>query len=253
MNKNKSATKKLRTILDNRAGHDNRGHVSVGGRGGRHKRYYRHIDWKRDKREVWGQVIGIEYDPNRSTKIALIKYTDGELRYILHPLELQIKDKIIASEDAPIKPGNALPLKLIPLGVSVHNVELIPGFGAQIGRSAGTAIVIIGKDKLHAHLKFPSGEIRKVSLESLATIGQLDNIERKIRELGKAGRSRHLGRRPHVRGVAQHPDSHPHGGGEGRSGEGMHPKTPWGKPAHGLKTRKKKSSDKLIVKRRGKK
>jgi len=245
-------TKKLKTILPNKSGHDQKGHISVGGRGGRHKRYYRMIDWKRDKRDMWATVVSIEYDPNRSAQISLVKYEDQEYRYILHPLSLKIGDKIIAGLESPIKPGCAMPLSLVPIGVQIHNIEMIPGFGGQIGRSAGTAIVIIGKDKTHAHLKLPSGEIRKVDLNSYATIGQLDNIDRKTRDLGKAGRSRLLGRRPHVRGVAQHPGSHPHGGGEGRSGQGMHPKTPWGKPAMGLKTRKKKSSDKLIVKRRGK-
>jgi large subunit ribosomal protein L2 len=249
----KQITKKLKTILDNKAGHDSKGHISVGGRGGRHKRFYRTIDWKRDKRGIAATVMNIEYDPNRSTRLALVKYSDGEYRYILHPLELKVGEQIFAGEEAPIKPGCSMPLALVPIGVEIHNIEMIPGHGAQIGRSAGTSCVIIGKDKTHAHLKLPSGEIRKVALLCYATIGQLDNIERKTRILGKAGRSRLMGRRPHVRGTAQNPRSHPHGGGEGRSGEGMHPKTPWGKPAHGLKTRKKKSSDKLIVKRRNQK
>lgn len=249
----KKITKKLKVILDNRAGHDQKGHISVGGRGGRHKRYYRLVDWKRDKRDVWGEVVNVEYDPNRSTKLALVKYTDNEYRYILHPVDLKVGDKVIAGTNAPIKPGCAMPLSLIPIGVPVHNIEMIPGRGAQIGRSAGASCVIIGKDKTHAHLKLPSGEIRKVSLMCYATIGQLDNVDRKTRNLGKAGRRRLMGRRPHVRGVAMNPRAHPHGGGEGRSGQGMHPKTPWGKPAHGLKTRKKKSSDKLIVKRRNQK
>lgn len=244
------ATKKLKTILDNRAAHDQLGRVSVGGRGGRHKRYYRQIDWKRDKRDVEATVMRIEYDPNRSTRIALVKYPDGEYRYILHPLNLNVGDKILAGTNSPIKPGSAMPLALIPLGVEIHNIELIPGQGAQMARSAGTACVIIGKDKSFAHLKLPSGEIRKVSLKSYATVGQLDNLERKSLVLGKAGRNRWRGRRPHVRGVAMHPNAHPHGGGEGRSGQGMHPKTPWGKPALGLKTRKRKSSDKLIIKHR---
>ncbi|OGK64412.1 50S ribosomal protein L2 [Candidatus Roizmanbacteria bacterium RIFOXYB2_FULL_41_10] len=244
-------TKKLKFIAPNRAARDNAGRVSVRSRGGRHKRYYRVIDWKRDKRDVWATVVAIEYDPNRSTEIALLKYSDGEYRYILEPLNLKVGDKVISSTDAPIKPGCTLALQLIPLGVEIHNIEMIAGRGGQMARSAGTACVIIGKDKQYAHLKLPSGEIRKVSLTCLATIGQLGNVERKNEELGKAGRSRLRGRRPKVRGVAMHPDSHPHGGGEGRSGEGMHPKTPWGKTAHGLKTRKKqKPSDKLIIKRR---
>ncbi len=244
-------TKKLKIIVPNRAARDNAGRVSVRARGGRHKRYYRMIDWKRDKVNVWATVMAIEYDPNRSSEIALLKYADGEYRYILQPLNLKVGDKVISSNEAPIKPGCTMALKLIPLGVEIHNIEMIAGRGGQMARSAGTACVIIGKDKNHAHLKLPSGEIRKVALTCLATIGQLGNVERKNQELGKAGRSRLLGRRPKVRGVAMHPDSHPHGGGEGRSGEGMHPKTPWGKVAHGLKTRKKqKPSDKLIIKRR---
>ena len=243
-------TKKLKIIVPNRAARDNAGRVSVRARGGRHKRYYRMIDWKRDKVNVWATVMAIEYDPNRSSEIALLKYADGEYRYILQPLNLKVGDKVISSNEAPIKPGCTMALKLIPLGVEIHNIEMIAGRGGQMARSAGTACVIIGKDKNHAHLKLPSGEIRKVALTCLATIGQLGNVERKNQELGKAGRSRLLGRRPKVRGVAMHPDSHPHGGGEGRSGEGMHPKTPWGKVAHGLKTRKKqKPSDKLIIKR----
>lgn len=244
-------TKKLRTILPNRSGRDNSGTISSRHRGGRHKRFYRQIDWRRDKLDLWAEVVAIEYDPNRSTQIALLKYSDNEYRYILQPLNLKIGEKVISGNEAPIKPGCSLILKQIPLGVEIHNIELIPGQGGQMARSAGTACVIIGKDQSFAHLKLPSGEIRKVPLACRATIGQLGNIERKNQELGKAGKSRLRGRRPKVRGVAMHPNSHPHGGGEGRSGQGMHPKTPWGKPAHGLKTRKqKKPSDKLIIKRR---
>ncbi len=242
--------KRLQELLPNRAARDNSGQVSVRGRGGRHKRMYRIIDWKRDKWEVEGKVVSIEYDPNRSTNIAVIKYADSELRYILHPKGLAVGDTVITSEKAFIKTGNTLRLSGIPVGVPIHNVELIPGKGGQIIRSAGSSGVIIGKDEKYAHVKLPSGEIRKINLQSLATIGQLDNEERKHQVLGKAGRRRWLGKKPHVRGVAMHPGAHPHGGGEGRSGEGMHPKTPWGKPAHGLKTRKKKPSDKLIIKRR---
>jgi large subunit ribosomal protein L2 len=245
----KKVSKKLKTIAPNKAARDNAGRVSVRARGGRHKRFYRDIDWKRDKREVEGKVMTIEYDPNRSTNISLIKYKDGEYRYILHPLNLAIGDSIIAGPEAPIKPGSSMALEFIPIGVEIHNIELISGKGGQMARSAGTSCVIIGKDKTYAHLKLPSGEIRKVKLECYATIGQLDNLTKKTEKLGKAGRSRLLGRRPKVRGVAMNPRSHPHGGGEGRSGEGMHPKTPWGKSAHGTKTRKKnKASNKLIIK-----
>lgn len=245
------AHKNLRFTLKGPSGRDNKGHVSVRGRGGRQKRFYREIDWNRDKHGIWGEVVSVQYDPNRSTDIALIKYTDGEFRYILHPTNLLVGDKIIADTETPIKPGCAMMLKNIPIGVEIHNVEIIPGQGAQIGRSAGGACVIIGKGETYAQLKLPSGEIRNISIASYATIGKLDNENRKHLKLGKAGRSRLLGKRPKVRGVAMHPDSHPHGGGEGRSGQGMHPKTPWGKPAMGKKTRKsKKSSNKLIVQRR---
>jgi len=247
----KKETKKLKTILPNHAGRDHHGRVSIRGRGGKHKRFYRQIDWKRDKFDVWAEVVNIEYDPNRSTKIALLKYEDGQFRYILQPLNLNLGDKVISSDEAPIKPGCSLPLNKIPLGVEIHSIELIAGQGAQMARSAGTACVIIGKDKMYAHLKLPSGEIRKVPLSCRAVIGQLGNVEHKQEILGKAGKMRLRGRKPKVRGVAMHPASHPHGGGEGRSGEGMHPKTPWGKPAHGLKTRKrKKASNKLIIKHR---
>lgn len=250
MNEYRRQTKQLRQILSNPAARDNKGRVSVRARGGRHKRYYRLIDWKRDKRDIKAEVMAIEYDPNRSCEIALVKYTDAEFRYILHPIGLKVGDKIIASDKAPIKPGSAMSLKYVPIGVEIHNIEMIQGEGGQIARGAGTACLIIGKDEKHAHLKLPSGEIRKVNLNCYATIGKLGNENRKNEELGKAGRKRHLGKRPKVRGVAMHPGAHPHGGGEGRSGEGMHPKTPWGKSSQGKTREKKKSSNKLIVKRR---
>jgi large subunit ribosomal protein L2 len=243
--------KKLKHILKNHASRDNKGRITVHGRGGRHKRLYRIIDWSREDRNIKGTVIKVEYDPNRSTSIALIEYENKEVKYILRPKDLNVGDKVIAGEKAPIKPGSAMPLKNVPVGVEVHNIELIPGKGAKIVRSAGTSAVIIGKDEKYAHVKLPSNEIRKIDLESYATIGQLDNEDRKNRILGKAGKKRWLGRRPKVRGVAMHPGAHPHGGGEGRSGEGMHPKDRWGNPARGTKTRnKKKSSNKLIIKRR---
>ena len=247
-----TVNRKLREILKNSASRDNSGKVSVRFRGGRHKRFYRQIDWRRDKFDIEGEVIGIEYDPNRSTNICLVKYADGENRYILHPSGLNIGDKIVSSDTSPVKSGCAMLLRNIPIGVEIHAVELIPGKGAQIIRSAGGSGVIIGKDENFAHIKFPSGEIRKVDLNARATIGKLDNEDRMHQVLGKAGARRHLGKKPRVRGVAMNPRSHPHGGGEGRSGEGMHPKTPWGKVAHGLKTRKKQPSDKLIIKRRNK-
>ncbi len=244
---------RLKKILPSSSGRDSSGKISIRSRGGRHKRYFRLIDWRRDKRNIKAKVQSIEYDPNRSVNISLLKYEDGELRYILHPLGLKVGDEVEAGDNTPIKPGCAMPLKNIPIGVAIHNVELTPGKGGQIIRSAGSSGVIIGKEKLYAHVKLPSGEVRKVNINCFATIGQLDNENKKHQKLGKAGRKRYLGRRPKVRGTAQHPDSHPHGGGEGRSGEGMQPKTPWGKPARGKKTRKKnKASNKFIVQRRKK-
>lgn len=243
--------KSLINILPKNSGRDNSGKISVRHQGARQKRYYRMIDFKRDKRNVAGEVMTVEYDPNRNAHIALIKYADGEKRYILHPKGLNIGDKINSGEDAEIKVGNALPLKNIPLGMEIHNIELIPGRGGQIIRGAGGYGVIIAKDGGHVHLKLPSREVRKVFADSYATIGRVGNVAHKEEIIGKAGRKILMGIRPTVRGVAQHPHSHPHGGGEGRSGEGMHPKTPWGKPARGKRTRtKKKWSNKLIIKRR---
>jgi len=243
--------KSLITILKKHSGRDNSGKISVRHRGGRQKRYYRIIDFKRDKRDIKARVLRIEKDPNRNAFIALVEYEDKEKRYILWPKDLKIGDEIIASEKAEIVPGNALPLKNIPIGVLVHNVELYPGKGGQIIRGAGTAAMVVAKEGRYVHLKLPSGEVRKFLDECWATIGKVGNEEHKDEIIGKAGRKRLMGIRPTVRGTAQNPRSHPHGGGEGRTGEGMHPKTPWGKPARGKKTRKKnKWSDKLIVKRR---
>lgn len=243
--------KKLLKILKKHSGRDNSGKVSVRHRGGRQKRYYRLIDFKRDKRGIKGTVVALEYDPNRTVDIALVRYQDGEERYILQPEGLKVGEDIIADEKTEIKPGNAMELKNIPLGINIHNIELYPGQGGQLVRSAGGYAQIVAKDERYAHIKFPSREIRKILLTCYATIGQLTNLGHKLEEKGKAGRKRLLGIRPTVRGVAQHPGSHPHGGGEGRSGEGMIPKTPWGKPARGKKTRKKnKWSEKLIIKRR---
>lgn len=243
--------KKLRVILKKHSGRNNQGKITVRHRGGSQKRFYRVVDFKRDKREMEARVVNIEYDPNRTANIALIEYSDGEKRYILSPEGLKLGDKIIASETAEIKVGNALPLKNIPLGVNVHNVELYPGRGGQIVKSAGSTATVIGNDSQYVYLKLPSGEKRKVFRDCYATIGQVSNVTHQFEKIGKAGRKRLMGIKPTVRGTAQNPRSHPHGGGEGRSGEGMHPKTPWGKLARGKKTRKKKLwSDKFIIQRR---
>lgn len=242
----------LKIDIIKKQGRDSQGRVSVRHRGGGSKRYLRKIDFKRDKKGIPGQVEGFEYDPNRNVNLALILYKDGERRFILAPEGLKIGDTIEAGENVEPKIGNALPLKNIPVGVPIHNLELVPGKGGQIVRSAGSSAVILAKDENYAQVKLPSGEIRLFPLSCWATIGQLGNQEHKFKKLKKAGDSRHRGIRPAVRGVAQDPHSHPHGGGEGRSGIGMPgPKTPWGKPALGKKTRKKrKYSDKLIVKKR---
>ena len=245
-------SRKLYRILPKKSGRNSSGKVAVRHQGGRHKRYLREIDFRRDKREIPAKVVAIEYDPNRGAEIALLFYADGEKRYILAPEGLKIGDEVQAGEKAEIKPGNALPLAKIPLGTVVHNLEFKPGKGGQIVRGAGTGAMLMNKEEKYALIKLPSGEERKIELICYATVGQLGNIERKNRIFGKAGRKRHLGIRPTVRGVAQNPHSHPHGGGEGRSGVGMpSPKSPWGKPTLGVKTRnKKKYSNKLIMKRR---
>jgi large subunit ribosomal protein L2 len=235
------------------AGRNNVGRVTVRHRGGGHKRRYRVIDFKRDKLGVPGRVDSIEYDPNRSARIALIVYMDGEKRYILAPLGLQVGARIMAGPEAEVRVGNAMPLQGIPLGTMVHNIELQAGRGGQLARSAGTAAQLMAKEGEYAQVRLPSGEVRRVPLVCMATIGQVGNTEHANLNLGKAGRRRWMGWRPVVRGVAMDPDSHPHGGGEGRSPVGMPgPKTPWGKPALGYKTRTKKPSDKYIVRRRSK-
>ena len=227
------------------------GRVAVRGMGGGHKRNLRLIDFKRSKRNVPAKVAAIEYDPNRSANIVLLHYEDGEKRYVLAPVGLKVGAQILSGETAPINPGNALPLGKMPIGTVVHNIELIPGRGGQIVRSAGAGAIVAAKEGNWVHLKLPSKEVRKVNESCYATIGQVGNLDWKSISLGKAGRSRHMGKRPKVRGVAMDPGSHPHGGGEGRSGTGMHPKTPWGKPAMGKKTRKKtKPSSKFILSRR---
>ena len=239
--------------LKKSGGRNNRGRMTVRHRGGGHKRRYRIIDFKRDKVGVPGKVATIEYDPNRSARIALIHYVDGEKRYILHPLNLRVGDRIVTSNEADIKPGNAMNLFAVPLGTWVHNIEMYPGRGGQMCRSAGSYAQVMAKEGKHVLLRLPSGELRQVHRNCLATIGQVGNLEHENQKIGKAGRSRWLGRRPKVRGSAMNPIDHPHGGGEGRTTGGRHPVTPWGKPTKGYKTRRrKKPSNVFIVKRRTK-
>jgi large subunit ribosomal protein L2 len=241
--------------LRKRAGRNFRGKVTVRHRGGGHKRRYRAIDFKRDKFDIPAKVASIEYDPNRSARIALLVYADGEKRYIVAPLGLRVGDEVMSGSSAEIRPGNALPLQSIPLGTQVHNIELQVGRGGQMVRSAGTSAQLLSKDHpQYVILRLPSGEERYVPQECLATIGQVGNVEHGNVTLGKAGRKRHLGIRPTVRGSAMNPNDHPHGGGEGRSPIGMAaPKTPWGQPAQGRRTRRNKATDKFIFRRRSKK
>lgn len=250
----KKPEKKLTKRLVRKAGRGAGGRITVRHKGGGHKRKYRLIDFKRlDKINQPAKVLSLEYDPNRTCFIALVEYLDGEKRYILAPDKLKIGDEIICQEKAPLKIGNRMQLKNIPVGSQVYNIELLPGQGGQIVRSAGTTAQVLAQEGGYTHLKLPSGEIRMIKEDCLATLGQLSNVEHNTIVLGKAGRARWLGRRPTVRGSAMTPRDHPHGGGEGRTGIGLRkgPKTPWGKPAFGVKTRKKhKWSDKLIIKRR---
>jgi len=242
---------KLKIIRKKHGGRDSKGRVAVRHHGGEHKRFIRNIDYRRDKFEVIGHVISIEYDPNRTCDVALVQYADGDKRYILAPVGLKVNDKITAGKNVEVKTGNALPLSHMPVGTFVHNIELTPGKGGQMARSAGTSAIVAAREGGYAHLKLPSGEIRKVRVEAIATVGQLGNIDWKNEEIGSAGRSRRMGIRPTVRGVAQNPRSHPHGGGEGRSGIGLvHPKTYAGRPAVGNTRKKRKYSDKYIVKSR---
>ena len=246
--------KSLTVGLTKKSGRNNNGRVTMRRRGGGHKRRYRIIDFKRNKRDVPAKVAHIEYDPNRSARIALLHYADGEKRYILAPLGVRQGDTIIAGDNADIKPGNALTLTRIPVGTIIHNVELAPGKGGQFCRAAGTYAQLVAKEGKYALLRMPSGEVRKVLATCTATVGQVGNVDHENVSLGKAGRNRWLGRRPKVRGVAMNPVDHPLGGGEGRSSGGRHPVSPWGMPTKGYKTRdKKKASSKLIVKRRGQK
>ena len=234
-------------------GRNNTGRITARHRGGGHKRRFRMIDFRRNKVGIPATVHAIEYDPNRSARIALLFYADGEKAYILAPDQLKVGDEVLSSRHADIKPGNSLPLRFIPLGTQVHNVELKRGRGGQMVRSAGVAAQLLAKDDSYAHVRLPSGEVRLVNVDCRATVGSVSNVDHSHVKIGKAGRKRWLGRRPHVRGVAMNPVDHPMGGGEGRSSGGRHPCTPWGKPTKGYKTRKNVATDKFIVKRRSKK
>jgi large subunit ribosomal protein L2 len=234
-------------------GRNNNGRITSRRRGGGHKRLYRIVDFKRTKFDVSAVVERIEYDPNRSAFIALLKYDDGEQAYIIAPQRLQEGDRVIAANRADIKPGNAMPMENMPVGTIIHNVEMKPGRGGQMARAAGTYVQLIGKDSGYAQLRLTSGELRMVPAKCMATIGAVSNADNKNQNMAKAGRSRWLGKRPKVRGVAMNPVDHPHGGGEGRTSGGRHPVTPWGKPTKGARTRRKKKSDDLIMRRRRKK
>src|SRR5436309_4135521 len=242
--------KSLTVRLKKHAGRNNQGRITTRHRGGGAKRAYRLIDFKRNKLDEPAKVAAIEYDPDRSARIALLHYVDGEKRYILAPLGLKVGDHVVAGADADIKPGNALPLKNIPTGTTVHNVELERGRGGQMVRGAGAGAQLMAKEGKYALLRLPSGEQRNVNILCMATIGQVGNVDHENVRIGKAGRSRHMGRRPTVRGSAMNPVDHPHGGGEGRAPIGGQPQTPWGKPALGYKTRRNKRTDRFIVRRR---
>jgi large subunit ribosomal protein L2 len=248
----KNSEKGLLKPLNRRAGRNAMGRITVRHRGGGHKRKYRVIDFRRDKEGIPALVNSIEYDPNRSANIALLHYVDGEKRYILAPHGLQAGDQVISGQSVEIRTANTIPLRQIPLGTYIHNIELNIGHGGQLVRSAGSQAQLMAKEGKYAQIKLPSGEVRMVLQDCKATIGQVGNIDHENISIGKAGRNRWLGKRPRVRGVAMNPVDHPHGGGEGKSSGGRHPVTPWGVPTKGYKTRVKKSTDRLIVKRRGK-
>lgn len=246
--------KSLLVALKKTAGRNNKGRITCRHRGGGHKRYYRIIDFKRNKDGVPAKVFSIEYDPNRTANIALLHYADGEKRYILAPVGLKVGDVIMSGPDVEIQVGNALPLKNMPMGSTIHNIEMIPGKGGQMVRSAGTSAQLMAKEGGFAIIKLPSSEMRMVPIDCKATLGQVGNIDVKNLKIGKAGRKRHMGRRPHVRGVVMNPCDHPHGGGEGKSPIGGQPQTPWGQPTLGFRTRKKKKhSDKYITAKRSRK
>ncbi len=249
----KSPEKALTSSLTKKGGRNNTGRITLRHRGGGHKRRYRQVDFRRNKTGVPGKVVAVEYDPNRSADIALIHYVDGDKAYILRPDKLGVGDQVVSSAHADIKPGNCLRLKYIPVGTVIHNVELKPGKGGQLVRSAGAGAQLQAREGSYALIKLPSGEVRRVHVNCRATVGRIGNSEHGNLKLGKAGRKRHLGRRPHVRGVAMNPVDHPHGGGEGRTSGGRHPVSPWGMPTKGKRTRSNKRSDKFIVKRRGNK
>jgi large subunit ribosomal protein L2 len=244
--------KSLIEPLRRKAGRNNQGRLTVRHQGGGAKRFYRKVDFKRDKFGVVARVSAIEYDPNRSANIALLFYKDGEKRYMLAPLGLKVGDEVQSGAGSPIRVGNALPLSDIPLGTQIHNIEIYPGRGGQMVRSAGVSAQLMAKQDDYAQIRMPSGEVRLVRLECLATLGQVGNTDHENVRIGKAGRSRHMGKRPTVRGSVMNPRDHPHGGGEGRAPIGGQPKTPWGKPAQGYRTRNNKKTDKFIVRRRGK-
>ncbi|MBT1073387.1 50S ribosomal protein L2 [Pelotalea chapellei] len=244
--------KSLLVKLKKSGGRNSYGRITSRHQGGGHKQKFRIIDFRRDKLSIPAKVASIEYDPCRSARIALLHYVDGEKRYILAPLDLKVGDMILSGPEADIKPGNALPLKSIPLGTIIHNIELKIGKGAQLARSAGTFAQLMAKEGRYSQVKLPSGEVRMVLQDCYATIGQVGNVDHEKINIGKAGRSRWLGKRPKVRGVAMNPVDHPHGGGEGRTSGGRHPVTPWGIPTKGYKTRTNKSSDRFIVKKRSK-
>ncbi len=248
----KEPEKSLVEPLKKNSGRNNQGRISVRHRGGGNKRFYRKIDFKRNKFGVPARVAAIEYDPNRSANIALLHYKDGEKRYILAPLGLKVGDEVMSGTDAPIRVGNAMPLNNLPLGTEVHNIELHAGRGGQLVRSAGATAQLMARYNNYAQLRMPSGEFRLVRVECMATIGQVGNVDHENVRIGKAGRSRHMGRRPTVRGSVMNPSDHPHGGGEGRAPIGGQPKTPWGKPTLGYRTRRNKDTDKYIVRRRRK-
>jgi large subunit ribosomal protein L2 len=246
-------TKPEQTLVEHitrKAGRNNQGRVTIRYRGGGHKRLYRRIDFRRDKHGIPATVASVEYDPNRSARIALLHYADGEKRYIVWPVGVGVGDKVHSGPGSEIRPGNAMPLREIPLGTEVHNVEMVPGKGGQMARSAGSFVRLVAKEGEYGHLRLPSGEMRLVRLACLATIGQVGNVEHESIGIGKAGRYRWMGWRPRVRGVAKNPVDHPMGGGEGKSSGGRHPCSPWGWPTKGYKTRKRKPSDKFIVRRR---
>ncbi|MBA2289897.1 MAG: 50S ribosomal protein L2 [Chloroflexia bacterium] len=245
----KRPEKSLIEALKKHSGRNNRGRITTRHRGGGNKRFYRIIDFKRSKTGIPARVAAIEYDPNRSARIALLFYKDGEKRYMLAPLGIRVGDEVVSGPDAPIRTGNALPLEKIPTGTQIHNIELYPGKGGQLCRSAGTSAQLMAKVGTYGQIRMPSGEVRLIHLTCMATLGQVGNVDHENIEIGKAGRSRHMGRRPTVRGSVMNPSDHPHGGGEGKAPIGGQPKTKWGKPAF-QRTRNNKRTDKMIVRRR---